>query len=90
MATLDAAAQLAGKVRDIAHLGDYVVLLGAVNITQWAYYVLRVEGVGVRDVGRNMRTYCAASQPLFVAQCAPPLDVDRQADAVDKRGEGDH
>jgi UDP-N-acetylmuramate--alanine ligase len=24
-------------VRDIAHPGDYVVFLGAGNITQWAY-----------------------------------------------------
>jgi len=37
VATLDDAAQLAGMVRDIARPGDYVVLLGAGNITQWAY-----------------------------------------------------
>jgi UDP-N-acetylmuramate--alanine ligase len=37
VATLDDAAQLARMVRDIARPGDYVVLLGAGNITQWAY-----------------------------------------------------
>jgi UDP-N-acetylmuramate--alanine ligase len=37
VATLDDAAQLAGMVRDIARPGDYVVCLGAGNITQWAY-----------------------------------------------------
>jgi UDP-N-acetylmuramate--alanine ligase len=37
VATLDAPAQLAGMVRDIAHPGDYVVCLGAGSITQWAY-----------------------------------------------------
>lgn len=34
---LDGAAQLAGVVRNIAGRGDYVVCLGAGNITQWAY-----------------------------------------------------
>jgi UDP-N-acetylmuramate--alanine ligase len=29
--------ELAGLVREIAHPGDYVVFLGAGNITQWAY-----------------------------------------------------
>jgi UDP-N-acetylmuramate--alanine ligase len=29
--------KLAAIVRDIAHPGDYVVFLGAGNITQWAY-----------------------------------------------------
>ena len=29
--------KLAGLVREIAHPGDYVVFLGAGNITQWAY-----------------------------------------------------
>src|SRR6476661_2054157 len=37
VATLDEPAQLAGMVRDIARAGDYVVLLGAGSITQWAY-----------------------------------------------------
>jgi UDP-N-acetylmuramate--alanine ligase len=37
VATLDDAAQLAGMIKDIARPGDYVVLLGAGNITQWAY-----------------------------------------------------
>jgi UDP-N-acetylmuramate--alanine ligase len=37
VATLDNAAQLAGMIRDIARPGDYVVFLGAGNITQWAY-----------------------------------------------------
>jgi len=37
VATLDEPAQLAGMVRDIARPGDYVVLLGAGSITQWAY-----------------------------------------------------
>jgi UDP-N-acetylmuramate--alanine ligase len=37
VATLDDAAQLARMVRDIARPGDYVVCLGAGNITQWAY-----------------------------------------------------
>ena len=37
VATLDGAAQLAGMIKDIARPGDYVVLLGAGNITQWAY-----------------------------------------------------
>jgi UDP-N-acetylmuramate--alanine ligase len=34
---LDGPQQLAGLVRNIAHPGDYVVCLGAGNITQWAY-----------------------------------------------------
>jgi UDP-N-acetylmuramate--alanine ligase len=34
---LDAASDLAGIVRGMAKPGDYVVLLGAGNITQWAY-----------------------------------------------------
>src|SRR5262249_19202102 len=34
---LDAPAQLAGIVRTIVKPGDYVVCLGAGNITQWAY-----------------------------------------------------
>jgi UDP-N-acetylmuramate--alanine ligase len=34
---LDAPDKLAGLVREIAHPGDYVVFLGAGNITQWAY-----------------------------------------------------
>jgi UDP-N-acetylmuramate--alanine ligase len=34
---LDAASDLAGIVRGLAKPGDYVVLLGAGNITQWAY-----------------------------------------------------
>jgi UDP-N-acetylmuramate--alanine ligase len=29
--------QLAGLVRELARPGDYVVFLGAGNITQWAY-----------------------------------------------------
>jgi UDP-N-acetylmuramate--alanine ligase len=29
--------ELAGIVRDLAKPGDYVVCLGAGNITQWAY-----------------------------------------------------
>jgi UDP-N-acetylmuramate--alanine ligase len=37
VATLDDAAQLAPMVHDIARPGDYVVCLGAGNITQWAY-----------------------------------------------------
>jgi len=37
VATLDDATQLAPMVHDIARPGDYVVLLGAGNITQWAY-----------------------------------------------------
>ncbi|TMJ04926.1 MAG: UDP-N-acetylmuramate--L-alanine ligase [Alphaproteobacteria bacterium] len=37
VATLDEPAQLAAMVRDIARTGDYVVLLGAGSITQWAY-----------------------------------------------------
>jgi UDP-N-acetylmuramate--alanine ligase len=37
VATLDDAAQLASMIKDIARPGDYVVLLGAGNITQWAY-----------------------------------------------------
>jgi UDP-N-acetylmuramate--alanine ligase len=36
-ATLDEPKQLAGMIRDIARPGDYVVCLGAGNITQWAY-----------------------------------------------------
>src|SRR5829696_637426 len=36
-ATLDEPKQLAGMIRDIARPGDYVVLLGAGNITHWAY-----------------------------------------------------
>ena len=28
---------LAGMIRDVAKPGDYIVLLGAGNITQWAY-----------------------------------------------------
>ena len=34
---LDAPAELAGLVREIAQPGDYVVFLGAGSITQWAY-----------------------------------------------------
>ena len=34
---LDAAEQLAGLVHGLAKPGDYVVCLGAGNITQWAY-----------------------------------------------------
>jgi UDP-N-acetylmuramate--alanine ligase len=34
---LDEPQQLAGLVRNIAKPGDYVVCLGAGNITQWAY-----------------------------------------------------
>jgi len=34
---LDGPEQLAGKVATLAKKGDYVVLLGAGNITQWAY-----------------------------------------------------
>jgi len=34
---LQNAAELAGVVRGIAGSGDYVVCLGAGNITQWAY-----------------------------------------------------
>jgi UDP-N-acetylmuramate--alanine ligase len=34
---LDAPAQLASLVRNIAQPGDYVVFLGAGSITQWAY-----------------------------------------------------
>jgi UDP-N-acetylmuramate--alanine ligase len=34
---LDGAEQLAGLVRQLARPGDYVVCLGAGNITQWAY-----------------------------------------------------
>ena len=34
---LDAPEQLAGLVRGLAKAGDYVVCLGAGNITQWAY-----------------------------------------------------
>jgi UDP-N-acetylmuramate--alanine ligase len=34
---LDGPEKLAGIVKDIARPGDYVVLLGAGNITQWAY-----------------------------------------------------
>jgi UDP-N-acetylmuramate--alanine ligase len=37
VATLDEPAQLAGMIKDIARPGDYVVCLGAGNITQWAY-----------------------------------------------------
>jgi hypothetical protein len=37
VATLDDAAQLAGMIKDIGRAGDYVVPLGAGNITQWAY-----------------------------------------------------
>jgi len=35
--SLDAPHQLAGLIRDLARPGDYVVCLGAGNITQWAY-----------------------------------------------------
>jgi UDP-N-acetylmuramate--alanine ligase len=35
--SLDGPAQLAGLVRDLAKPGDYVICLGAGNITQWAY-----------------------------------------------------
>jgi UDP-N-acetylmuramate--alanine ligase len=35
--SLDGPAQLAGVVHDLAKPGDYVVCLGAGNITQWAY-----------------------------------------------------
>jgi UDP-N-acetylmuramate--alanine ligase len=34
---LDGSQQLAGIVRELARSGDYVVCLGAGNITQWAY-----------------------------------------------------
>ncbi len=34
---LESSQQLAGIVRDLARSGDYVVCLGAGNITQWAY-----------------------------------------------------
>ena len=34
---LDDSQQLAGLIRGIAKPGDYVVCLGAGNITQWAY-----------------------------------------------------
>ena len=34
---LQNAAALAGLVRKVAKSGDYVVCLGAGNITQWAY-----------------------------------------------------
>jgi UDP-N-acetylmuramate--alanine ligase len=34
---LEGAGQLAGLVKGLAHPGDYVVFLGAGNITQWAY-----------------------------------------------------
>ena len=34
---LDDAQQLAGMIKGIAKPGDYVVCLGAGNITQWAY-----------------------------------------------------
>jgi UDP-N-acetylmuramate--alanine ligase len=34
---LDDARQLAGLVKGIVKPGDYVVCLGAGNITQWAY-----------------------------------------------------
>jgi UDP-N-acetylmuramate--alanine ligase len=34
---LDGPEQLAGKVGALARKGDYVILLGAGNITQWAY-----------------------------------------------------
>ncbi len=34
---LDGPEQLAGKVAALARKGDYVILLGAGNITQWAY-----------------------------------------------------
>jgi UDP-N-acetylmuramate--alanine ligase len=34
---LDDARQLAGIVRRLAQPGDYVIFLGAGNITQWAY-----------------------------------------------------
>jgi len=37
VATLDDAAQLARMIKDIARPGDYMVCLGAGNITQWAY-----------------------------------------------------
>ncbi len=37
VATLDEPAQLARMIKDIARPGDYVVCLGAGNITQWAY-----------------------------------------------------
>jgi UDP-N-acetylmuramate--alanine ligase len=37
VATLDEPGQLAGMIKDIARPGDYVVCLGAGNITQWAY-----------------------------------------------------
>jgi UDP-N-acetylmuramate--alanine ligase len=34
---LDDSQALAGLIKGIAHAGDYVVCLGAGNITQWAY-----------------------------------------------------
>jgi UDP-N-acetylmuramate--alanine ligase len=34
---LEASQALAGMIKDIANPGDYVVFLGAGNITQWAY-----------------------------------------------------
>jgi UDP-N-acetylmuramate--alanine ligase len=34
---LDGPEQLAGMIRKLARPGDYVVCLGAGNITQWAY-----------------------------------------------------
>ena len=37
MIALENAAALAGVVRGVAKPGDYVVCLGAGNITQWAY-----------------------------------------------------
>jgi UDP-N-acetylmuramate--alanine ligase len=34
---LDGPQELAGLVKDLTRPGDYVVCLGAGNITQWAY-----------------------------------------------------
>src|SRR2546421_876914 len=48
VATLDEPAQLAGMIRDIARPGDYVVLLGAGSITQWAYALpAELKGLGM-------------------------------------------
>ena len=49
---LDDSQQLAGLIKGIARPGDYVVCLGAGNITQWAYALPeRVEGAGVERCG---------------------------------------
>ena len=58
--------KLAGLVREIAHPGDYVVFLGAGNITQWAYALPGRTGAAVGDAqadGRSWRIFDSLASP---------------------------